>query len=146
MATRTLIAALLALGVLAGCRAAPPVHEIVGAEGGAVRIPLARLADGRVHFFTYRGGGKNVNFLVRTDGSGQIQTHLDACHSCYRYRRGYVVEGRNIVCIACRLAYDTDEEVWDFIGACAPISIHSSVDRETLVIDERLLARAARYF
>ena len=137
---------LLALAALAGCGAAPPVHELVEAESGAIRIPLARVRDGEVHFFTYRHEGTNVNFLVRTDGSGQLQTHLDACFSCYRYRRGYVVEGDSLVCIACRLSYDTEDEVWDFIGACAPISVHSSIERESLVIEERMLARAARYF
>jgi len=146
MIARTLLLALLAVATLTGCRPVPPVHELVEVEGGYVRIPLAHLADKKVHFFTYRGDGTSVNFLVRTDGGGQIQAHLDACYSCYRYRRGYVVEGKNVVCIACRLAYDTGDEVWDFIGACAPISIHSSVDRQHLVIEERMLARAARYF
>jgi len=146
MATRTLTLLLLTLGALAGCGAEPPVHELVQARDGEIRIPLSRVGDGEVHFFTYRHEGKNVNFLVRTDGSGKLQSHLDACFSCYRYRRGYVVEGDSLVCIACRLSYDTEDEVWDFIGACAPISIHSSVDRGGLVIEERMLARAARYF
>jgi len=146
MSARALVLALLALGPLAGCGPERPAHELVGLEDGAVRSPLASVTDGKVHFFTYRHGGSNVDFLVRTDGSGRLQTHLDACFSCYRYRRGYVVEGKSLVCIACRLAYDTEDEVWDFIGACAPISIHSSVEGEDLVIEERMLARAARYF
>jgi len=146
MVARSLTFVLLALAGLLGCGPGPPAHEPVVAEGGAVRIPLAILDDGKVHFFTYRHDGTNVNFLVRRDGAGKLQTHLDACFRCYRYRRGYVVEGKNLVCIACRLAYDTDDEVWDFIGACAPISIHSSVDRQDLVIEERMLARAVRYF
>lgn len=147
MLPRTLILSLLALGALAaGCGHEAPVHELVQATGGAVRIPLSRVGDGEVHFFTYRHDGKNVNFLIRTDGSGKLQAHLDACFSCYRYRRGYVVEGDDLVCIACRLAYSTEDEVWDFIGACAPISVHSSIERKSLVIKERLLVRAAKYF
>jgi len=137
---------LLALALLAGCGPQPPVHELVEPVGDAIRIPLARVGDGAVHFFTYRHDGKNINFLVRTDGSGKLQTHLDACFSCYRYRRGYVVEEDSLVCIACRLAYRTEDEVWDFIGACAPISIHCSIDGEELVIEQRLLARAGKYF
>ena len=58
----------------------------------------------------------------------------------------YVVEEDSLVCIACRLAYSTEDEVWDFIGACAPISVHSSVEGEELVIKQRLLARASKYF
>ena len=146
MQPRGLILPLLMLAALAGCAPEPPVHELVEPVSGAVRIPLERVGDGEVHFFTYRHDGKNVNFLIRTDGSGALQAHLDACFSCYRYRRGYVVEGDSLVCIACRLAYRTEDEVWDFIGACAPISVHSSIERESLVIEERLLVRAAKYF
>jgi len=147
MIRRAVTLLLLALpGVLTGCGREAPVHELVQAAGGAIRIPLSRVEDGEVHFFTYQHDGKNVNFLVRTDGSGKLQAHLDACFSCYRYRRGYVVEGDELVCIACRLAYSTEDEVWDFIGACAPISVHSSIERRSLVIQERLLARAAKYF
>ena len=144
---RALTPLLLALGLLAaGCGPEAPVHELVQAAGGEISIPLSRVGDGEVHFFTYRHDGKNVNFLIRTDGSGKLQAHLDACFSCYRYRRGYVVEGDDLVCIACRLAYSTEDEVWDFIGACAPISVHSTIEANSLVIKDRLLVRAAKYF
>ena len=146
MLPRGFVLLLLAMTASIGCAHEPPVHELVQAVGGAVQIPLARVEDGAVHFFTYRHDGKNVNFLVRTDGSGALQAHLDACFSCYRYKRGYVVEEDSLVCIACRLAYRTEDEVWDFIGACAPISVHSSIEQGNLVIQERLLVRAAKYF
>ena len=83
---------------------------------------------------------------MRSDGHGEIHTHLDACYACYRYKRGFVVEGPNLVCIACRLEYAISDEVWDYIGACAPISIHSSLDGDQLVIDQSVIERAARYF
>ena len=72
--------------------------------------------------------------------------HLDACYACYRYKLGFVVEDAALVCIACRLEYRLEDEVWDYIGACAPISIHSSIEGDALVIDEAVLDRAARYF
>ena len=50
------------------------------------------------------------------------------------------------VCIACRLEYPIANEVWDFIGACAPIPIHSSLDAESVVIERSMLLKAARYF
>jgi uncharacterized membrane protein len=115
-------------------------------DDGCVRIPCRAVSDGEVHFFTFEHGGKNINFLVRTDGEGKLQAHLDACYACYRYQRGFIVEGSNLVCIACRLEYAISDEVWDYIGACAPISIHSSLDGEQLIIDEKVLVRAARYF
>ena len=62
------------------------------------------------------------------------QIYLDACHSCYKYKRGFVVEEPELVCIACRLAYRIEDEAWDYIGACAPISIHSSLEGDKLAI------------
>lgn len=141
-----IVAALVGVGLAVGCGPAPPAHQVVEAHDGEVRIALADVADGAVHFYTYAHGDTNVDFLVRTDGTGALQAHLDACYSCYQYGRGFVVEDDALVCIACRLEYAIADEVWDFIGACAPISIHSEVDGHDLVIDRRLLDRAAKYF
>jgi len=145
MSTAVVKALLLAVSLL-GCGSEAPVHQAVTAEAGVVRLPLDALTDGEVHFFTYKDGGKNVNFLVRTDGRGRLHTHLDACYSCYRYRRGFVVEEGELLCIACRLTYPIEDEVWDFIGACAPIPIPSRVEDGGLVIDRAVLERASRYF
>lgn len=142
-ALRTL---LFVAALAAACTPAAPEHEIVAADGAAVHLPLAAVADGEVHFFTFKHDGKNVNFLVRTDGTGTVRTHLDACYSCYRYRLGFVVEGEDLLCIACRLTYPIADEVWDFQGACAPIPIRSSVAGGELVIERAVLERAARYF
>ena len=127
----TLLAALvpsIALGsvLLAACGPRAPEHSIVAAEGGAVRLPLAAVADGAVHFFTFRHDGRNVNFLVRTDGAGRLHAHLDACYTCY--------------------TYPVADEVWDFQGACAPIPIRFSVEEGRMIVERAVLERAARYF
>ena len=137
---------LLSAATLAGCGPRPPEHRVVVAEGGAVRLPLAEVADGKVHFYTFLHDGRNVNFLVRTDGRGALHTHLDACYSCYRYRRGFVVEGADLLCIACRYTYPIADEVWDFQGACAPIPIRFAVEEGRLVVERAVLEKAARYF
>ena len=124
-----------------------PQYERVAAVAGRVRLPLAEVGNGGVHFFSYLAeGGENVAFLVRTDGEGVLRTHLDACFSCYRYRRGFVVEGRQVVCRACRYAYDLGEAEWDYIGACAPIPLGSTVIGDELVIERQRLEAAARFF
>lgn len=130
----------------AGCGGRAPEHEVVAATGDAVRLPVAVVADGAVHFYTYKHAGTNVNFIVRTDGRGALHANFDACYSCYQYRRGFTVEGSDLVCIACRLAYPIADEVWDFVGACAPISVHSRVEGDSVVIDRELLERGAQYF
>ena len=143
---RLLFTTLLLELVIGACSQGPPTQQPVALDGDSIRIPQTTVADGDVHFFTFEHDGKNVNFLVRSDGDGEIHTHLDACYACYRYKRGFVVEGPNLVCIACRLEYAISDEVWDSIGACAPISIHSSLDEDHLEIDQTIIERAARYF
>lgn len=142
-AASTLATAVL---MMVACSPTAPMHQPVESDGGAVRISLQEVSDGSVHFFTFIHRGKRVNFLVRTDGGGARHTHLDACYACYRYKQGFVVEDAALVCIACRLEYRLEDEIWDYIGACAPIEIHSSLQGDALVIDEAVLERAARYF
>ena len=143
---RPTIPSLLLVFAAGACSQAPPTHQLVHLQGEGVRIPQASVADGEVHFFTFEQDGKNVNFLVRTDGQGVLHAHLDACYACFRYKRGFVVEESSLVCIACRLEYAISDEVWDYIGACAPISIHSSLEGDQLVIEASVLSRADRYF
>ena len=145
--TRTLqTIACLWVGCLLGCSPSLPEYPEVMAEGEFIRIPLPEIADGGVHFFTFKHAGTNVNFLVRTDGKGALHTHFDACYSCYRYKRGFIVEDDALVCIACRLAYRLEEENWDFIGACAPIPFHFAVDGESVVIKRSVLEKGSRFF
>ena len=59
---------------------------------------------------------------------------------------GFFVEGTELVCRACRFRYAVEDEVWDYIGACAPISMHSTLDGDDLIIDRQRLERAAHYF
>jgi uncharacterized membrane protein len=137
---------LLALA-FGACSPGPPTHhQQLELDGDAIRIPSSSVDDGSVHFFTLTHDGKNINFLVRTDGAGTLHAHLDACYACYRYKRGFVVEGTHLVCIACRLEYAIEDDVWDYIGACAPISIHASQEGDELVIEGSVLERASRYF
>jgi uncharacterized membrane protein len=104
------------------------------------------LADGEVHFFTFLHQGTRVNFLIRSDRNGIFRAHLDACYGCYQYKMGYLVEEDALVCRACRLEYPIADEEWDFIGACAPITLRASVDGDDLVIKRATLEKAARYF
>jgi len=93
----------LTLPLLAGCERQAPEHPVVVAEEDRVNISLAAVNNGGVHFFTYKHGGKNINFFVRTDGMGNLQVHFDACYSCFKYKLGYVREGNQVECIACRI-------------------------------------------
>jgi len=144
--TISMISVLCALQVLVGCIQQAPEHQIVFPEGDWVNISLNAVNNGGVHFFTYKWQGKNINFFVRTDGTGRLRTHFDACYSCFKYKLGYVRQGSRVVCIACRIGYHLDDVLWDYVGACAPISLTSRISGGRLLISRNLLERGGKFF
>jgi uncharacterized membrane protein len=137
----------LILSSFCGCSPdkAPEYPQVI-ADGDYVRLQLSEVNDGEVHFYTYKHADKNVNFLVRTDGKGKLHTHLDACYSCFQYKRGYFVEDADLVCWACRYRYALADEVWEFIQACTPITLKNSTKRGQLLIKVSRLQRAGKFF
>ena len=136
----------LALPMMVGCERQAPEYPVVVPAADRVSIRLAAVNNGGVHFFTYKHGGKNINFFVRTDGTGKLQAHFDACYSCFKYKLGYVREANQVVCIACRIGYDLDDVVWDYVGACAPINLKSGIAGHHLVIERSRLEKGKRFF
>ncbi len=139
-------AASLLLAFVIGCQRQAPEHEVVTAEEAVIRIALARVADGGAHFFTYKHEGRNVNFFIRTDGQGTIRAHFDACYSCFKYKRGYVQHGQAVVCIACQIGYDLGTPIWDFVGACVPITLKCRIENSAVVLPVSAVEKGARYF
>ena len=141
-----LITILCLLQFAAGCSKQSPEHRIVVPVGDRVNISLDTVNDGGVHFFTYKWDGCNINFFVRTDGTGHLQAHFDACYSCFKYKLGYVQEGKEVVCIACRIGYRLEDVIWDYIGACAPINLKSRISDGYLTIRRSSLEKGKRFF
>jgi uncharacterized membrane protein len=140
------VLAALPLAALA-CARALPQHPPVAERDGEVRLPLAAVDDGGVHFYTFRPGAEGqVNLFVRRDGEGRLHASLDACYGCFQYRLGYRREGDAVVCNACLLAFPLREAAWDYIGPCAPIPLPHRVEGGDFVVDVRRLEKAARYF
>ena len=119
--------------------AAAPEAPVVEAENGAVRIPLARLGDASLHFFTARVNGSPVRFLVirKPEGWG---TALDACRICGN--AGYRQDGQNVICRHCGSAIYVPSIGGQ--GGCNPVGVPSRVERDELLLDLHAIAEAAR--
>lgn len=130
----------------AGCHSKAPEHEVVTAQGGFIRLDLQRVGDGNAHFFTYHHDSRNVNFFIRTDGEGTLRAHFDACYSCFKYKRGYVQQSNQVVCIACRIGYDLNTPVWDYVGACVPITLKCRTEGSELVLQRQAIEKGSRFF
>jgi uncharacterized membrane protein len=145
MRTFSLVAFFLVL-LFSGCERQAPQHTLLTPEEDAVRISVREVNDGGVHFFTYQYDERNINCFVRTDGNGTLHTHYEACYSCFKYKRGFRVEGSEIRCIACNLKYKLSEEFWDYIGPCAPIPLRSKVVGNFIVIRLSVIQRGWKLF
>lgn len=140
------LAVLILILSIPGCSEPAPTHQIVTLADGVITIPRSAVSDGLVHFYRFEGDDGNVDFLVRTDKTGNLHVHLDACYSCYRYGEGYFVEEGDVVCRACRYKYAIGDTEWDYIGACAPIPMQFDLSESSIVIKDRTLQRARRFF
>jgi hypothetical protein len=124
----------------------PKEHKVVQAQDGVIRLPLKEVNDGNVHFFTYKQGKQPVNFFVRRDAAGNISACFDACFTCYKFRKGYRLEGRDLVCNECGLRFPTGDEKWDNSSGCSPIGVRSAKDNEYFIIKTGDLKKGGRLF
>ncbi len=128
------------------CGRKAPEYTVLENEGEFFELRLSDESTQPVHFYTYKLNGRNVNFFVRKDCEGNIRTHFDACYSCFKYKMGYVVEGNQVVCRACRIGYDLSEPIWDFVGACVPITLSSNASGGKVRIKVRNIKKGIQFF
>ena len=123
-----------------------PKYPLVTADNGVVRVPLRDVNDGRVHFFTFRSRGKNIDFIIRMDGAGKLHACFDACYTCYKKKKGYRQEGTDLICNECGTKFRLAEEVWTDVGGCAPISLPGSINGDEFFLTASDLAKGERLF
>ena len=149
MADRIALAALCitTLALLAGCGWPPrTMYPVLQEKGGLIRVDVSTMESGSCRFFSYPAkSGRNVDYIVYKDSAGTARATLDACRTCYRWRRGYRPEGNEIVCTKCDMRFPFDR-LAEGTGSCVPIRLPASVEGETLVLSASDLEEGARYF
>ncbi|MBF0458879.1 MAG: DUF2318 domain-containing protein [Nitrospirae bacterium] len=128
------------------CSARQLEYTLVEDHDGNVAIPLKEVNNGDVHFYTYKHNGTNINFLVRMDGNGSLHTHFDACFTCFKFKKGYTVEGTEIICRECRTKFPLKEQRWINIGGCVPIDLGSEIIGDALVIKKEKIIKGEHFF
>jgi len=118
----------------------------VSASGDIVKIPLKSVSDGNVHFFTFASDKGKIHFFVRMDGAGNLHTHFDACYTCYKFDKGYRVEGTDLVCNECGYRFRLADEEWEDRGGCVPIGFPHTSDTKNLIIRVSDLLRGVKLF
>lgn len=145
----SLARALLTVAVLlsTGCeRPAQVVYPVIPPEEGVIRVNLSAIENSSGSFFTHpTSSGRNVDYFVYKDSSGAARGVLDACRTCYRWRKGYRLEGDHVVCRKCDMKFSLDG-LYQGTGSCVPVGIRSTVEEDTLTIPVTELEAGAIYF
>lgn len=129
-----------------GCSKRPPEYQLITSKDGEINIPVNKVNDGKVYFFTYKKSGKRINFFVRTDGTGKLSTYFDACFTCYKHKKGYRPEGTVIVCNECSMRFRLADEKFDNSQGCSPISLFSHIDKENIIIKTYDIEKGGKLF
>ena len=120
-------------------------HAAVQAQGDAVLIPLAGVADGKARFFELRDAGKALRFFVVQGADGVVRAAFDACDVCYHARKGYTLDGEQMVCVNCSQRFHV-ARINEVQGGCNPAPLERTVDGDTLRIPLAALRAGANYF
>jgi len=120
-------------------------YPLLTAEKGMVRLAEKQVNDGKVHFFTYRAAGTNVDFFILKSRDGVIRAAFDTCDVCYREKKGYRQEGDFMVCNNCGQRFQSDL-INEVKGGCNPAPLQRVVTANEVRIAAADLADGARYF
>jgi high-affinity iron transporter len=122
-------------------QAVTPPEEVSIADR-AVRIPVSRLEDHRLHHFAINLRGTTVRFIAILDSTDTVRAGLDACRICGT--QGYYQDGANVLCRHCGAAVYVP--TIGQAGGCNPIPIDYGVEGDTLIVAEPTLTDAVHYF
>jgi len=117
----------------------------VRAQAGVVKIPVTQVSDGKAHFYSYKTGGKTIQFFVIKSKDGVLRTALNACDVCFPEKKGYTQQGDYLVCNNCGQKFHS-ARVMDVKGGCNPSPLPRSVDAKNVVIKATDLAAGVKYF
>jgi uncharacterized membrane protein len=120
-------------------------YQSVEAENGLVRIPVQTINDGKAHYFTFKAGGKKINFFVLKSRDGIIRAAFDACDVCYPEKKGYSQLGDFMNCINCGQRFHSSK-INVLEGGCNPAPLRRTNNGEYLVIAVADIFSGSRYF
>ncbi|NTW98792.1 MAG: DUF2318 domain-containing protein [Geobacteraceae bacterium] len=120
--------------------------EAVKESNGTITIPVAKLADGKSHFYKFEAGGKEIAFFAVKASDGSYKTAFDACDSCYRSKKGYEQQGDKMNCKNCNQKFAINRLGPNATGGCNPGYLPHQQNGGTVTIKAADLKDGAKYF
>lgn len=136
----------ISLALLAACGGREAGYPLLQAQGDSVQVDLRRIGPGTGRFFTYRSPtGGRADILVYRESGGAPRACLAACRECYRWKKGYRLDGDAVECVKCDLRFRFDA-LKEGIGSCVPLPLPATLDGEQLKIPVTALEEGTKYF
>jgi len=120
--------------------------EKVKAVNGVVTIPLAKIGDGKAHYYKFEADGKEIAFFLVKAGDGSIRSAFDACDVCFQDKKGYVQQGDAVVCKNCNKKFAINRIGPHAVGGCNPSHLPHREAGGNVVITVEDLQAGARFF
>ena len=121
-------------------------YEKVKATNGVVTLAVAKLSDGKAHFYKFEDGGKEIAFFAVKALDGSVRTAFDACDACYRSKKGYEQQGDKMNCNNCNQKFAINRLGPNASGGCNPGYLPLQLNGSTISIKASDLKDGARYF
>jgi uncharacterized membrane protein len=145
-AVTILVLAVFLQAACGGCAQETTKYPEMHARDGVITVDLSGIDPGSGRFHTYRSdSGKKVDFFVYRESSGVPRAVLDACRTCYRWKKGYALDGKEVVCIKCDMRFKLDN-LAQGTGSCIPVALKAESRDGTLLIPVAELETGARFF
>ena len=120
--------------------------EKVKPVNGAVIIPVAKVSDGKAHYYRLADGGKEINFFIVKGSDGALHTAFDACDVCFREKKGYEQQGDKMICKNCNMKFAIVRIGAASSGGCNPSHLPAKVDAANVSISVADIKAGARFF
>jgi uncharacterized membrane protein len=145
------IAVLVACAVVLSAGAASAIlglgkYEKVKAANGVVSIPLAKVGDGRTHFYKFESDGKSIVFFLVKADDGSIKSAFDACEVCYHEKKGYEQQQNSVVCKNCNKKFAISRIGPHETGGCNPCYLPHKEAGGSVIISVEDIKAGARFF
>lgn len=121
-------------------------YEKVKASNGTVTLPVAKLADGKAHFYKIENSGKEIVFFAAKSADGSYKVAFDACDACFKSRKGYEQQGDKMNCKNCNQKFAINRLGPNATGGCNPGYLPSQLNGNNIVIKVADIQNGARYF
>ena len=121
-------------------------YESVKVGNGVVALPIAKLADGKAHFYKIEDSGKEIVFFAAKSADGSYKVAFDACDACFKSRKGYEQQGDKMNCKNCNQKFAINRLGPNATGGCNPGYLPSQINGNNIVIKVADIQNGARYF